>query len=116
MQANATYKNGQSRIYFLIKLRWFDVGRDMLFLVYQSVVASWGNIISTDRSRINKFIRMCVAGMEREAVSIEKLVEGKRTRAMMKSVRVNGSHPLHSTMVAQETAVFLSVCLSSPTQ
>ena len=38
--AGALYKKGQSRLFFLRKLRSFDVCKEMLLMFYQSVMAS----------------------------------------------------------------------------
>ena len=58
-QTEAVYKKGQSRLYFLSKLRSFNVCNKMLCMFYQSVVASaifsaaisWGSGIRTCASK-----------------------------------------------------------------
>lgn len=63
---DAGYKKGKSRLYFLLRLRSFNVCSTMLRMFYQSVVASasffaivcWGNRVRTvDANKINKIIR-----------------------------------------------------------
>ncbi|KAI3365884.1 hypothetical protein L3Q82_000871 [Scortum barcoo] len=62
----AVYKKGMSRLYFLRKLRSFNVGSRMLEIFYQSVVASaiffaavcWGSSIrASDTNRPDKIIK-----------------------------------------------------------
>ncbi|KAL3048234.1 hypothetical protein OYC64_006918 [Pagothenia borchgrevinki] len=65
INTDAVYKKGMSRLYFLRKLRSFNVCSKMLEIFYQSVVASalffaavcWGGSIRAgDTSRIKKLI------------------------------------------------------------
>ena len=60
------YKKGQSRLYFLRRLRSFNICRTMLRMFYESVVASailfavvcWGSRLRVkDANRLNKLIR-----------------------------------------------------------
>lgn len=125
VQANAAYKKGQSRLFFLRRLRSFDVCNEMLALFYQSVVASavffavvcWGLSISQrDRNRLDKLVSKCVSVMGRKTDSVGQLVEKSMCR-MMKSILGNNSHPLHDTLAAQKSSRserFL--CMSSKTQ
>ena len=62
----AVYKKGMSRLYFLRKLRSFEVCTKMLEIFYQSVVSStiffaavcWGSSIrATDTNRLEKLSR-----------------------------------------------------------
>ena len=64
--AGALYKKGQSRFFFLRKLRSFDVCKEMLLMFYQSVMASvlfyaavcWGgNMSKRDTGRLDKLVR-----------------------------------------------------------
>ena len=62
----AVHKKGMSRLYFLTKLRSFNVCRKMLEIFYESVVASalyfavvcWGSSIGASNNRLNKLIKM----------------------------------------------------------
>lgn len=111
VHANAAYKKGQSRLYFLRRLKSFDVCRDMLYLFYQSVVASaiffgvvcWGNcLIVRDRNRLDKLVRKCVSVMGRGVDSVGALVE-RRMRSMTQAILNNNRHPLHDTLSAQRS-------------
>ena len=62
----SSYKKGMRRLYFLRKLRSFNMCSKMLEIFYQSVVASvlffavvcWGSSIgASDTNRLNKLIR-----------------------------------------------------------
>ncbi len=64
--SSAVIKKAQSRLFFLRKLRSFNVGRSLLNVFYQSIVASvlfdtvvcWGNSITADdKNRVNKLIK-----------------------------------------------------------
>ena len=63
--AEAVYKKGQSRLFFLRRLRSFNICRTMLRMFYQSVVASaiffavtcWGSGMKVaDTNRLNKLV------------------------------------------------------------
>ena len=63
---DALYKKGQSRLYFLRRLRSFNICRTMLRMFYESVVASailyavvcWGSRLRVaDANRLNRLIR-----------------------------------------------------------
>ena len=112
VHTDAAYKKGQSRLFFLRKLTSFQVCNDMLYLFYQSVVASavvfavvcWGSCMTArDRNRLYKLVRKCVSVLGRRVVSVGDLVED-RTRKMMKAIIRNRSHPLHDTVVAQQSS------------
>ena len=112
VHTDAAYKKGQSRLFFLRKLTSFQVCNDMLYLFYQSVVASavffavvcWGSCMTArDRNRLDKLVRKCVSVLGRRVVSVGDLVED-RTRKMMKAIIRNRSHPLHDTVVAQQSS------------
>ena len=67
INSDALYKKGQSRLYFLRKLRSFEVCREMLVMFYQAVMASviffaavgWGgNVSKRDSTRLNR-LQIC---------------------------------------------------------
>ncbi|XDV29127.1 hypothetical protein PO909_032280 [Leuciscus waleckii] len=112
VHVNAAYRKGQSRLFFLRKLKSFQVCNEMLYLFYQSVVASavffavgcWGSCMTArDRNRLDKLVRKCVSVLGRRVDSVGDLLEG-RMRSMMKSILRNRSHPLHDTVAAQQSS------------
>ena len=70
---DAVYKKGQSRLYFLWKLRFFSIYRKMLHIFYKSVVESsilsaviclGSSIRATDLKRLNKLIKKAGSVLE----------------------------------------------------
>ena len=106
------YKKGQNRLFFLRKLKSFDVCNHMLHIFYQSVVASvllfgavcWGNSMTVrDSNRLDKLIRRCVSVMGGRVESVGSMVE-RRMRSMVHAILNNNSHPLHETLAAQRSS------------
>jgi len=107
INTEALYKKGQSRLYFLQRLKSFNVCKTMLQMFYHSVVASvifyavvcWGSRVkAADVNRLNKLIRKagCVLGVE-----LKSLVEVSERR--MLSIMDNASHPLHATLESYQS-------------
>lgn len=112
--STAVYKKGCSRLYFLRKLRSFNVCSKMLEILYQCVIAStlfssvvcWGSsITASDTGRLNKLIRKAgsVIGCRQE--TFEPVVE---RRALNKLVIHHGQpgppSPLHTGQTAEPEA------------
>ncbi|XP_062913008.1 uncharacterized protein LOC134350989 isoform X1 [Mobula hypostoma] len=102
----AVYKKGQSRLYFLRRLRSSNICRTMLRMFYESVVPSaimfavvcWGSRLRVaDTNRINKLIRKAsdVVGMELDSLTV---VSEKRMLSKLYAILVNVSHPLHNVL------------------
>ena len=100
----AVYKKGMSRLYFLRKLRSFNVCSKMLEIFYQSVVASalffavvcWGNSIrASDTNRLNKLIKKAGSVIGLKPDTFEAVVE-RRTLNKLLSIMDNPDHPLHT--------------------
>lgn len=99
----ALYKKGQSRLYFLRRLRSFNVCRTMLQMFYHLLVASvifyavvcWGSRVKTaNANRLSKLIRKAGSVLE-----VEPLVEVSQRRMLRKLLSIlNVSHPLHATL------------------
>uniref|UniRef100_A0A3P8P9N9 Alkylated DNA repair protein AlkB homologue 8 N-terminal domain-containing protein n=1 Tax=Astatotilapia calliptera TaxID=8154 RepID=A0A3P8P9N9_ASTCA len=81
----ALYRKGQSRLYFLRRLRSFNICQKMLRIFYESVVASailyavacWGSRLRVaDANRLNKLIRKAsnVVGMELDSLKVVILI------------------------------------------
>lgn len=101
-----TYKKGQSRLYFLRKLRSFRVCNTMLRMFYESVVASaifyavvcWGGSVKVaDMKRFNKLIRKAGSVVGEELDNMETVAE-KRTLCRLRSIMHNVDHPLHNVV------------------
>ena len=100
----SVYGKTQGRMYFLRRLRPFNICSTLLWMFYQSVVASvffynvvcWGGSTSKkDTSRLDKLIRWAgsVIGMK-----LDPLVMVTETRTLNKLLDImdNASHPLHT--------------------
>lgn len=97
-------KKAQSRLFFLRKLRSFDISPRLLGIFYQGILASvlfyavlcWGGSISTDdKNRINKIIKRAGSVIGLNPDKLEVIVE-KRTRTKLKTVLLYDNHPLHN--------------------
>ncbi|KAK0139729.1 hypothetical protein N1851_023362 [Merluccius polli] len=100
---DALYRKGQSRLYFLRRLRSFNICRTMLRMFYESVVASailyavacWGSRLKVrDANRLNKVIRKAshVVGEELDSLTA---VSERRMLSRIRSILDNSLHPLH---------------------
>ena len=106
---DALYKKGQSRLFFLRRLRSLDICRKMLQMFYQSVVASvlfyaavcWGGSIKhKDARRLDKLVKRAGTVIGVMLDSLEDVVE----RCIEKKVEVilnNTDHPLHDIFMDQ---------------
>ena len=106
------YKKGQSRLYFLRRLRSFNICRTMLRMFYESVVASailfavvcWGSRLRVaDANRLNKLIRKAsdVVGVELDTLTA---VSDGRMPSKLRAILQYGSHPLHNALVKQRSS------------
>ena len=102
----ALYRKGQSRLFFLRRLRSFKVCTRLLQMFYQSVVASatffavvcWGGGIgSGGASKMNKLVRKAssVVGMKLDCV---EAVTERRMRGKLQAIMDNPSHPLYAEL------------------
>ncbi|KAI3374361.1 hypothetical protein L3Q82_005960 [Scortum barcoo] len=116
------YKKGQSHLFFLRRLRSFNVCRTMLQMFYHSVVSSiifyaavcWGSRLKTagDTNRLNKLIRRpgSVLGVELE--SVVEVSERRMLRKLL-SIMDNVCHLLHATLTScQSSFLFFPSFLS----
>ncbi|KAK0142278.1 RNA-directed DNA polymerase from mobile element jockey [Merluccius polli] len=106
------YKKGQSRLYFLRRLRSFNIYRTMLRMFYESTVASailfavmcWGSRLRVaDANRLNKLIRKAsdVLGVELDTLTA---VSDRRMLLKLRAILHYGSHPLHNALVIQRSS------------
>lgn len=104
---DALFKKGQSRLYFLRRLRSFNICRTMLRMFYESVVSSailfalvcWGSRLKVaDSNRLNKLIRKAgdVIGVKLD--SLESVME-RRMLEKLQSILENTTHALHQFLV-----------------
>ena len=107
----ALYRKGQSRLYFLRRLRSFNICRTMLKIFYESVVASailyavacWGSRLRVaDANRLNKLIRKAsdIVGMECDSLTV---VSERRMLSKLRTIMDNISHPLHDVLVRHKS-------------
>ncbi|TWW54883.1 hypothetical protein D4764_0125760 [Takifugu flavidus] len=107
------YKKTQSRMYFLRRLRSFNICRKLLWMFYQSVVASvlsyavvcWGgSATKADLSRLEKLIRRAssVVGMKLKPLAT---VAERRTIDKLRSIMDNVHHPLHTVIHSQRSLI-----------
>ena len=105
------YKKGQSRLYFLRKLRSFNVCPKMLHIFYKSVVESaisfaaicWGSGIRTrDLKRINKLIKKAGSVLGVTLEPLELIIQKRMLHKLMK-IMEDSSHPLHNTVKKQQS-------------
>ena len=109
--SEAVYKKGQSRLYFLRKLKSFNVCNKMLNMFYQSVVAGafffaaicWGsNIQARDSKKLNKLIRKAGSVLGTALEPLEVVVERRMLQKLM-TIMDNEAHPLHSLLLEQRS-------------
>ena len=102
------YRKGQSRLYFLRRLRSFNICQKMLRMFYESVVASallyavacWGSRLRVaDTNRLNKLIQTASDAVGVELDSLRTVSE-RRMLPKVHSILDNSSHPLHNTLVS----------------
>ena len=113
VNTEAIYKKGQSRLYFLRRLRSFNVCSKLLWMFYQSVVASvlfyavacWGGSTrKRDAGRLDRLVRKAgsVVGADLECITS---VSDKRTLNKLHSILDNDCHPLYSIIIQQKSLI-----------
>ena len=120
LNTDAVYKKTQSRLFFLRRLRSFDVCSRMLRMFYQSAVASvlfyaavcWGgSVMDKDAKRLNKLVKKAGSVLGERLDSLETVME-RCTNNKMQAIMDNVSHLLHSILEGQKSKrkeLFLSV-------
>ncbi|KAL7827773.1 hypothetical protein AOLI_G00309250 [Acnodon oligacanthus] len=102
---DALYRKGQSRLYFLRRLRSFNICWTMLRIFYVVAsailyaVACWGSRLRVaDANRLNKLILKAgdVVGVELD--SLMAVLE-RKTLSKLQTIMENGSHPLYDTVM-----------------
>ena len=94
-------------MFFLRKLRSFEISRSLLNVFYHGIVASvlfyavvcWGGSLTVeDRNRVNKLIKKAGSIIGMSPDSLEVITE-QRTRRKLRTVLSHDDHPLHCTFV-----------------
>jgi len=108
----ALYRNGQSRLYLLRRLRSFGVQGALLKTFFDTVVASaifygvvcWGSSVSAaDRRRQDKLIKKASSVLRCSLDSVQVVGE-RRMTAKLSSQRTNDSHPMQEEIKALESS------------
>lgn len=98
-------------MYFLRRLRSVNICNKLLWMFYQSVVASvlfytvvcWGGSLSKkDASRLDKLIRCASSVIGMKLDSLVKVNETKTVKKLLDIIN-NASHPLHSVIINQRS-------------
>ena len=101
------FKKTQSRLFFLRKLRSYNVCNRMLLMFYQTVVSSvmtfalvcWGgNATGRDLDRLNKLIKKAGSCVGLHLDNLGSILADRQLRKAIKIQKDDG-HPLHSTLV-----------------
>jgi len=109
--AASIYRKTQSRLYFLRRLRSFNICSTMMWMFYESVVTSsifcavvcWGsNMKVADSNTLDKLIRRAgsILGEELDPLLV---VAERRMLSKLLSILDNPSHPLHCVLAAQRS-------------
>ena len=107
----AVYKKGQSRLYFLRKLRSFKVCNIMLRMFYQSMIASaiffavvcWGSRLrAADARKISRIIRKAgsILGVQLDSLVV---VSERRMLCILHNILDNNAHPLHQVLTSSRS-------------
>lgn len=100
--ADAVFKKGQQRLYFLRKLNYFNVDNKMLSLFYKSFIESilsycivcwYGHSKTTHRNKLGKIVKTCGRIIGKQQVDLYQLY---LTRLVQKADKVcmDTTHPL----------------------
>lgn len=112
LNSEGLYKKAQTRLYFLRRLKSFNVCNTMLQMFRQSVVAAvlfyaavcWGNnITARDCHRLDKLVRRAGSVVGVKLDSVGAVVE-RCMKTRVQAILSNTKHPLHDTLVAQKSS------------
>ena len=104
-------KKGQSRLYFLRRLRSFNICQPLLHTVYHSVVASalffavacWGEgSCLADRNRVDTIIKKASSVVNSKLDTVQQMAED-RMLSKMRTILRNTSHPLNALGVIKRS-------------
>lgn len=109
INSEALYKKGQSRLYFLRRLKSFNVCNRLLVMFYQAVMASvlfyavscWGGSIKKrDSGRLDRLVRKAGSVVGTELETLTTTAES-RTLNRLDAIMNNQEHPLYITFTNQ---------------
>ena len=108
----AVYRRGQGCLFFLRRLRSFNVCSDMMCMFYHTITESalfyavvcWGSC-NTDKNcrRLDKLGKKAGSVIGRRLDPLSAVVE-QRMRRKLYSVLENNKHPLHSILAGQRSS------------
>ena len=105
------YRKGLNRLFFLRKLRSFNVCKRLLLSFYQSVMASvifygvvcWGgNISKGDADKVTKLIKKAGSVIGIQLDPLDVILE-KRVRAKTSAILRDATHPLYDVLSQQQS-------------
>ena len=105
------YSKTQSRLFFLRKLRSFNVCNRMLSMFFDTIIGSvlsfaivcWGgNATARDKNRLNKLIKRAGSCVGHSLDDIETILAKFQLNKAIK-IEKEQWHPLHSTLMAQKS-------------
>ena len=111
INSDAIYKKGLGRLFFLRKLRSFNVCNRLLLSFYQSVMASvifyavvcWGgNISKGDAAKVTKLIKKAGSVIGIQLDPLDVILE-KRVRAKTSAILGDTTHPLYEVLSQQQS-------------
>lgn len=97
LNSEGLYKKAQTRLYFLRRLKSFNVCNTMLQMFHQSVVAA------RDCHRLDKLVRRAGSVVGVKLDSVGAVVE-RCMKTRVQAILSNTKHPLHDTLVAQKSS------------
>ena len=107
------FKKSQSRLFFLRKLRSFNVCNRMLCMFYDTIICSvlsfalvcWGgNATERDKGRLNKLIKKAGGCVGQNFDDIDSILEKLLLRKAIK-IEKEEWHPLHSALVQHRSRI-----------
>lgn len=107
----ALYKKGQSRLFFLRRLRSFNVCKRLLTRFYHAAVASvlffsvavWGGgLKNADKDKINKIVKKANSVVGGGLDGLAEVAERRRS-SKLRSIMDNPSHPLFQELSARKS-------------
>nr|XP_049609558.1 uncharacterized protein LOC125988413 [Syngnathus scovelli] len=110
---NHLHRKTQSRMYFLRRLRSFNICNKLLEMFYQSVVASvlfytvvcWGSSTSKkDTSRLDKLVRRAGSLIGKKLDSLETVAEARTLKKLLDIID-NVSHAQHTVITNQRSRI-----------
>lgn len=112
VNTDVLYRKGQSRLYFLRRLRSFNICQKLMQMFYQTVIASalfyavacWGTCIKKkDAQRLDRLVRKAGSVVGADLDSLTSVAE-RKVHSKLLSIMDNPHHPLHRTFSRQKSS------------